>query len=179
MVNLFKNFNEYFTTAMNYFFDKVGLGDLNNEEFYQNNLNNFASACYMICYNLEDNIKKINNIDKLKEFKNKFESLIEKSIRKDYDYNDIYDVSEYEMNEFGIDFYECFENNYDNYSINIEEKLNKIKDVINKNDNELKQFCLLMIMIINSQKILMMKINIEFYLFLGVFLEECFQQLKK
>ncbi len=141
MVNLFKNFNEYFTTAMNYFFDKVGLGDLNNEEFYQNNLNNFASACYMICYNIEDNIKKTNNIDKLKEFKNKFESLIEKSIRKDYDYNDIYDVSEYEMNEFGIDFYECFENNYDNYSINIEEKLNKIKDVINKNDNELKEFC--------------------------------------
>ena len=45
------------------------------------------------------------------------------------------------MNEFGIDFYECFENNYDNYSINIEEKLNKIKDVINKNDNELKEFC--------------------------------------
>ena len=135
MVSLFTKFNEYFTTAMNYFFDKVNLGDLNNEEIFQNNLNNFASACYMVSYNLKEIINKTN------EYRNNFESLVENCLRKDYDYNDIYDVSEYEMNEFGIDFYESFENNYDNYLINIEDKLNKIKDVIKKNDYELKQFC--------------------------------------
>ena len=135
MVSLFTKFNEYFSTAMNYFFDKVGLGDLNNEVIFQNNLNNFASACYMVSYNLKEIISKLN------QFKINFESLVEKSIRKDNDYNDICDISEYEMNEFGIDFYESLESNYDNYSINIAEKLEKIKDVINKFYFELKQFC--------------------------------------
>jgi hypothetical protein len=135
MVSLFTKFNEYFSTAMNYFFDKVGLGDLNNEDIFQNNLNNFASACYMVSYNLKEIISKLN------QFKINFESLVEKSIRKDNDYNDICDISEYEMNEFGIDFYESLESNYDNYSINIAEKLEKIKDVINKFYFELKQFC--------------------------------------
>ena len=135
MVSLFTKFNEYFSTAMNYFFDKVGLGDLNNEDIFQNNLNNFASACYMVSYNLKEIISKLN------QFKINFESLVEKSIRKDNDYNDICDISEYEMNEFGIDFYESLESNYDNYSINIAEKLEKIKDVINKIYFELKQFC--------------------------------------
>ena len=135
MVSLFTKFNEYFSTAMNYFFDKVGLGDLNNEDIFQNNLNNFASACYMVSYNLKEIISKLN------QFKINFESLVEESIRKDNDYNDICDISEYEMNEFGIDFYESLESNYDNYSINIAEKLEKIKDVINKFYFELKQFC--------------------------------------
>ena len=135
MVSLFTYFNKYFLNALSFIFGDVGLGDLNNETFYQNNLNNFASACYMISYNLYDNYNKLN------ELRNNFENLIINSLRKDYDYDTIYDYSEYEYNNLGFDSFECLDYNNNYYLNDINEKIEKIKNVINKINSELQRFC--------------------------------------
>ena len=89
----------------------------------------------MISYNLYDNYNKLN------ELRNNFESLIINSLRKDYDYDTIYDYTEYEYNNLGFDSFECLDYNNNYYLNDINEKIEKIKNVINKINSELERFC--------------------------------------
>ena len=134
MVNLFNKFNQYFLNGLKFFFGNEKLYDLNKESLFQNNLNAFASSCYMVSYNLLDVLNKIN------EFKDNFTHSIKNSLIKDYDYNDICNITEYECNNFGFDYLEDLYYNYDFYLNTIYEKIELIDRIINIKYIELERF---------------------------------------
>jgi hypothetical protein len=128
MKEIFHKYNKNFQNGLEYIFNKKDLLFLNNEIFYKNNLNLFASACYMISYNLKDIIDK--GKQELLEFKENFKEIIIKSLRKEEDFNNFNMSNVYEKNNFGFDeCYELFENDFDEYYdnyFNLENEINLI-----------------------------------------------------
>ena len=87
------------------FLDKIDL--INNTTFFMNQLNLFASACYIICYNLlnetiQDKIKSKNIIINWAE---KFSKIIKEYLITDNDFEELNDISEYESGNIGIYYY--------------------------------------------------------------------------
>ena len=57
----------------------------------------------------------------------------------DYDF-DMNDLSEYDVENIGVNFSESLENSYDVFSEKIELERNRIKDIIKKKRNEIFNF---------------------------------------
>ena len=122
------------------FLDKIDL--INNTTFFMNQLNLFASACYIICYNLlnetiQDKIKSKNIIINWAE---KFSKIIKEYLITDNDFEELNDISEYESGNIGIYYYTSNENSFDYLCEKINIKRNLIEEIISKKRDDMIQF---------------------------------------
>ena len=153
MRKLFKEAGDNFSKAIEKFFDIKNINDididinniflqqelkkLNTETFFKNNLNLFASACYIISYNFYEEFAHESSIN---EFANLFLNLIENSLFKEKEIEEIKNYSEYEMEQYGNNFYDIYENNLEKYHYDYEQKKIFVKKIIEKNVEDMKGF---------------------------------------
>ena len=104
--NNFENGVRLFFTIKNIEFPI--LKGLNEEIFFRNNLNLFASACYMISYNFFEiiNQKKI-----VENYGKKFENMIIENLEQDNGLEKIGEDSDVDSYMFGIDYNESLDSN--------------------------------------------------------------------
>ena len=126
---------KYFFTLKN--FEYPILKNLNEEIFFQNNLNIFASACYMISYDFYEILSQKNIVE---TFGKIFKEYIIDNILKKEELEDLNEISEGESEMFGIDFNECEESNVERYYEQYNKKVQIISDIIDKNVNDMKCF---------------------------------------
>ncbi len=141
MIEIFNIYTKDFYNALDVFFGQyeISLKDLNNEISFINNLNNFSSACYIICYNLFDICSKRET--ELKNFKDLFTELILNCLIKEDDIYNLEMVNEYETENLGIEnYYENFDYLYNDYCEIYEFKRKKILDIIESQNIILKDF---------------------------------------
>ena len=113
------------------------LKGLNEELFFRNNLNLFASACYMISYNFFEIINEKKVVEK---YGKKFKDMIFENIEQNNDLEYIGDDSEVNSYIFGIDYRESFESNINEYYYKFNNKKKLISDIIQMNINDMKNF---------------------------------------
>ena len=122
-------------------FDKKDL--INNDSFFANNLNIFASACYMISYNIlaikgEKKEKKSQSI--VEYYYEKYSKIIKENLIMDNDFEELNEISEYESLSMGIDYYESNEILYDNLLEKIYKQKKQIKKILKKKRNDMSNF---------------------------------------
>ena len=110
-----------------------------------NQLHLFASACYIISYNLlKKVIKKYHNKNKnesiVEKYCEKFINIINDNLIMDNDFEELNEITEYDSMNMGIEYYECNENYYDSLYEKIEKEKKAIKDNINKKKNDMLNF---------------------------------------
>ena len=142
MRRLFREARNNFSKAIQLFFSLKNIENpilqgLNDEIFFKNNLNLFASACYIISYNFYDTFSQESYVDILGI---KFNQYINESLFKDNEIEDLNGISEYECDVYGTAFYECQENNIEDYHNNYNEKKKLIKNIIEDNVKDMKGF---------------------------------------
>ena len=147
MRRLFKESGDNFTKGIQIFFDTKNINDknlfiqdlkdLNSELFFKNNLNLFASACYIISYNFYDELSQDYSIT---ELGNIFYNYIEESLFKDNEIEDINFYNEYETELYGNNYYDIYENNIERYHYGYEQKRIWIKKIIDINVEDMKGF---------------------------------------
>ena len=149
MHNLFiKNRNNFYEAIENFFINntfrlslnKVDL--INDTTFFMNQLNLFASACYIISYDLlneaiQAQIKSKFIIEKYAE---RYSELINNNFLMDNNFEELNDLSEYESKNIGIDFCESIKNSYDFFSEKINQERKIIEEIIKKKKNDMIKF---------------------------------------
>ena len=141
---LFDQYIFCFKNAINIFFsikDKLSplLSNLNEDILFNNKMHLFASACYMIAYNLLNNV--INKENAAKIYGNKFlEIFMDNSCYNNETNEIIEDCYNYESDMLGINLYESNEFITEkNYELN-HKKISMIKDIIKKNVEDMEYF---------------------------------------
>ena len=131
-----KNSGENFRFSLN----KVDL--INDTTFFMNQLNLFASACYIICYNLlkETIHDKIKSKTIIENYSERYSKIINDNLIMDNNFEELNDLSEYDVENIGVNFSESLENSYDVFSEKIELERNRIKDIIKKKRNDMIKF---------------------------------------
>ena len=142
MRRLFREARNNFSKAIQLFFSLKNIENpilqgLNDEIFFKNNLNLFASACYIISYDFYDTFSQESYVDILGY---KFNEYINESLFKDNEIEDLNGISEYECEVYGSGFYECQENNIEDYHNNYNKKKKLIKNIIEENVKDMKGF---------------------------------------
>ena len=142
MRRLFKIAKNNFDQGIKYFFTLKNfefpiLKGLNEEIFFKNNLNIFASACYMVSYDFYELLSEKNLID---NYGNKFKELIFENNCKDIELEDLNYIAEGESEAFGVDFNKCEDYAIDMYYDKLKKKNDIINDIIEKNMNDMKCF---------------------------------------
>ena len=146
MRHLFINNQNSFNNVINEFFikdieksqRKMNEKDLINISLlFKRNLHLFASSCYMISYNLLDDVlnKIINKNPAIDTYYKEYISLINYNLSSDDIFEEITEISEYESLLLGADYYESFENNNKNTYEQIENK----KELIEKTNIKKKK----------------------------------------
>ena len=112
---------------------------INIELNFINDLYLFASACYMISYNLLEEVlnKKEGSLD---NFYNKFLQVINDSIVMDDNFEELNEISEYEALDIGVDYYECNESSYDLLYDKINNDNKIVENIINKKKKDMDNF---------------------------------------
>ena len=111
---------------------------INNELYFENNLNLFASACYMITYNIvEDVLKKNSSVNYYCE---KFRETINDNLVMNNDFEELNEISDYESINIGVDSYETYESNCGSLYEQINDKKEIINNIINKNEKVISDF---------------------------------------
>ena len=112
---------------------------INIELNFMNDLYLFASACYMISYNLLEEVlnKKEGSLD---NFYNKFLQVINDSIVMDDNFEELNEISEYEALDIGVDYYECNESSYDLLYDKINNDNKIVENIINKKKKDMDNF---------------------------------------
>ena len=122
---------------------------INNNLYFMNNLHLFASSCYMITYNIIEDVinKKIDNKSSIEYFCKKFSNTINDNLIMDNDFEEINEISEYEAQNLGFDYYDSNEISYEllyekinNENKYIEETIEKKRNDMNNFVNELKTY---------------------------------------
>ena len=120
--------------------DKIDL--INEDCVLMNDLNLFASACYMISYNISEEV--INKNDKdgtlIKKYCDDFSKIIFDNIIIDDDINELTEITEYESSSFGIDYYEDNENLNDFFYDKINQEQKTMKEIFDKKLKDMKNF---------------------------------------
>ena len=116
--NNFENAVQIFFSIKNFEFPI--LKGLNDELFFRNNLNLFASACYMISYDFFEIINLPNIVE---IYGKKFESLIIDDMTRNNNLEKIGEDCEIECERFGIDYKYSFETNINEYYYNFNNNL--------------------------------------------------------
>ena len=143
------NQNSFYNAIIEFFINidknksKINEIDLINISLmFQRNLHLFASSCYMISYNLLDDV--LNKIIKDKPiidiYYQKYLSLINENLSSDDMFEEINEISEYESSNMGINYYEGLECNNEYIYEQIENKKRLIKDIIDKNNKDMKNY---------------------------------------
>ena len=130
-----KNFGNALNTIFN---NEIIFGGIEQEIFFKNNLNLFSSACYMICYNLLEDV--INKNKSIENFANEFSNNIDENLTKENDVENFNELAEYESEKYGVDFYEMQENIYEEYYVQIYDKKRFIKGIIDKKKKDMEKF---------------------------------------
>ena len=133
--DLFINNNIQRNGIIHWYFDIKDL--INNYCYFINNLHIFASACYMISYNILD-IRKSEN--RVKYYSELCEKILNDNLIMDNDFEEINDVNEYDSLNFGIDSYEYNEVLYENILDKIEKEKKEIKIIMDKKKNDMINF---------------------------------------
>ena len=120
---------------INWIFDKKDL--INNDSFFTNNLNKFASACYMISYNILD-LKK--NENKVKKYGKICETIIKENLIIENDFEELNDINEYYCLNMGIDSYECSEALNENLLSKTNKENDEIKNIIDIKIKDMDNF---------------------------------------
>ena len=120
--------------------DKVDL--INATTFFSNQLHLFASACYIISYNLiyETSHDKIKSKAIIENYSKRFSEMINDNLIMENTYEELNDISEYESESIGIDSYLSNENYYDNLYVKIDKERKIIEDTIDKKKNDMIKF---------------------------------------
>ena len=113
------------------------LKGLNDELFFRNNLNLFASACYMISYDFFEIINQKNIVENYGKI---FKDVIFDNMLMNKDLENIGEDSDIDSERFGIDYRDSFETNINGYFFNFNNKSKIIKDIIQMNINDMKCF---------------------------------------
>ena len=115
---------------------------INISLMFKRNLHLFASSCYMISYNLLEDVlnKMINDKPIIDSYYQKFLSLINENISSDDIFEEISEISEYESSNIGIDYYEGLECNNECVYEQVENKKRLIKEIIDKNKKDINNF---------------------------------------
>ena len=148
------NFNnaiyDFFNNNIETNHKKISVKELINISLvFKRNYHLFASACYMITYNLLEEVlnKKINGRPIIDFYCEKLISLINDNFVQDDTFEDICDIYEYEYSNLGIDYTENYEDNYSNIYQEIENQkklinnktIDKLKNNMNKFIDELRR----------------------------------------
>ena len=112
------------------------LKGLNDELFFRNNLNLFASACYMISYDFFEIINKRNIVE---YYGQKFEDMIIGNMIQNNDLEKCGEDSEIDSEIFGISYEYSLESNIIEYYYKFNNKCKIIRDIIQMNINILKE----------------------------------------
>ena len=122
--------------------NKLNIDLINNELYFMNNLNLFASACYMISYNLLEDVlnKKIKNEDAVKYYCKTFNEIINGNLIMDNNLEELNEISEYESLNLGIEYYESNESSYDFLYEKKNQELKLINNKIDKKKNDMMNF---------------------------------------
>ena len=142
MRRLFKEARNNFSKAIYLFFtlknaEIPSLQGLNDELFFKNKLNLFASACYLISYDFYNQFLQEHIID---YYGNIFYEYINESLFKDNEVEDITDASDYECDIYGVNYNECQDNNIEQYHDKYNNKKQLIKNIIENNVKDMKGF---------------------------------------
>ena len=147
MRRLFKEAGDIFIKALEKFFDikniddkilfSLDLNDLNSEIFFKNNLNLFASACYIISYNFYEEFSQETFISGLG---NIFYKFFEENLFKEREIESLNNYSEYEEEQYGMSYYDIYEDHFEKYHFEYEQKKLWIKEAIEKNVEDMKGF---------------------------------------
>ena len=147
MRRLFKESGDNFTQGIQCFFETKKINDnniflqdlknLNSEIFFKNNLNLFASACYIISYNFHDEFSSEASINYLGEI---FYEFIEQSLFKESEIESLNIISEYEFEQIGDNYCDIYENNLERFHYEYEQKKIWIKKIIERNVDDMKGF---------------------------------------
>ena len=115
---------------------------INISLLFKRNLHLFASSCYMISYNLlEDVLNKIIEGKPIIDiYYNKYSSLINENISSDDMIEEISEISEYDSINMGIDFYEGFEINNSYIYNQIKYKKELMNDIMNKKKKDMDNY---------------------------------------
>ena len=145
-----KNKNSFYNAIIEFFINdiqksqnKISENDLINLSLlFKTNLHLFASACYMITYNLLEEIlnKLINNKPSLESFCSNYISLINDNLVTNDTFENINEISEYESSNLGMDYYENIKNNYSCIHKEIEENKKIMKQIIDKKKKDIEKF---------------------------------------
>ena len=133
--NYFENGVRLFFTIKNFEFPI--LKGLNSELFFRNNLNIFASTCYMISYNFFEIINKKKVVE---NFGKKFKNMIIDNLEQNNNLEKIGEYSDVDSYMFGIDYNESLDTNINEYFYTFHNKSKKISDIIQLNVNDMKYF---------------------------------------
>ena len=142
MRRLFREARDNFSKAISYFFSLKNaeipvLKGLNDEIFFKNNLNLFASACYMISYNFYDKFSSESIAD---YYGSIFNDYINENLFKENEIENLNYISECESDILGVDYYECLEYNFEDYHDKYNNKKKLIKEIIKSNEDDMKGF---------------------------------------
>jgi len=115
---------------------------INNNLYFMNNLNLFASSCYMITYNIIEDVinKKIENKSSIEYFCKKFANTINDNLIMNNDFEELNEISEYEAENLGFDYYDSNENSYELLYEKINNENKYIKETIEKKKNDMNNF---------------------------------------
>ena len=142
--NSFKNdINEFFIKDIKKKERKINEKDLINISLlFESCSHLFASACYLISYNLLEDVlnKMINDKPVLDSYCEKFSSLINDNLVKDDTFENINEIAEYESENLGMDFYENKKYNYEYIYEEIEDEKRFINEIINKKKIDIGKF---------------------------------------
>ena len=142
MRGIFKIVQNKFIQGIKYFFtikdfEYPILKGLNEEIFFKNNLNVFASACYMISYDFYELLSQKNIVE---FYGKKFKDIFKEKLYKESEIENLNDIAEGESEMFGVDFNYCQQSNIDRYYEQYNNKNRIICDIIQKNINDMKCF---------------------------------------
>ena len=115
--------------------DKIDL--INCSTYFINQFNLFASACYIICYNLVNKPIKEQDIE---NFANRYSKIIDDNLIMDNDFEELNEISEYDSENIGINYFISNENLYNVLYEKINRERNFIKDIIEKKKNDMLKF---------------------------------------
>ena len=147
--HLFINNQNSFNNVINEFFIKdIEKGKMNEKDLinisliFKRNLHLFASSCYMISYNLLEDVlnKNIKEKPAIDTYYKEYISLVNNNLSPDDTFEEIAEISEYESSLLGTDYYESFEYNNEYTYEQIKNKKELINDTIVKKKKDMDNY---------------------------------------
>ena len=141
--NFYEAIEQMFLKANNKEKNHLNKKDLiNNNLYFMNNLNLFASSCYMITYNIIEDVinKKIDNKSSVDYFCKRFSNTINDNLIKENDFEELNEISEYETQNLGFDYYDSNETSCELLYEKINNRKKYIEEIIEKKRNDMNNF---------------------------------------